>query len=211
MSKRCCCIAWTADSRLSLWQPSWRSGREDWMEVPLGLVINQSDKFSRIVVWPWPVFMTEQWVEFFNGLRISEYFTLCCSLTLRSVGRWLFVISYHNNNQRVARRETTTLATMKSVPRYSRKSDRKKTPWPSYRDATWSGMDMFAVHQVWPKPSCKAQWRGKKTRQTEKEVGRQSGNGQAWSSPSPRGQWRTGENGGNWLNGHLWCPNDPCG
>ena len=30
--------------------------------------------------------------------------------------------------------------------------------------------------------------KGKKTRQTEEEVGRQ-----AWSSPSPRGQWRTGE------------------
>ena len=39
--------------------------------------------------------------------------------------------------------------------------------------------------------------RGKKTRQTEKEVGKQhlGMNGQAWSSPSPRGQWRTGKNG----------------
>ena len=37
--------------------------------------------------------------------------------------------------------------------------------------------------------------RGKKTRQTEEEVGRQHKgiNGQAWSSPSPRGQWRTGK------------------
>ena len=26
-----------------------------------------------------------------------------------------------------------------------------------------------------------------------------------------RGQWRTGKNGGNWLQNHLWCPNDPCG
>ena len=33
-------------------------------------------------------------------------------------------------------------------------------------------MDTSPVHQVWPKPSCKAQ-RGKKTRQTGKEVGRQ--------------------------------------
>ena len=32
---------------------------------------------------------------------------------------------------------------------------------------------------------------------------------QAWSSASPRGQWRTGENGENWLQNHLWCPNDP--
>ena len=35
------------------------------------------------------------------------------------------------------------------------------------------------------------------------------GNGQAWSSPKPRGQWRTGKNGENWLQNHLWCPNDP--
>ena len=36
-------------------------------------------------------------------------------------------------------------------------------------------MDMSPVYQVWPKPSCKAQQklRGKKTRQTEEEVGRQ--------------------------------------
>ena len=38
-----------------------------------------------------------------------------------------------------------------------------------------------------------------------------SGNGQAWSSASPRGQWRTGENGENWLQNHLWCPDDPRG
>ena len=28
---------------------------------------------------------------------------------------------------------------------------------------------------------------------------------------SPRGQWRTGENGENWSQNHLWCPNDPRG
>ena len=29
--------------------------------------------------------------------------------------------------------------------------------------------------------------------------------------PGPRGQWRTGKNGENWLQNHLWCPNDPHG
>ena len=38
-----------------------------------------------------------------------------------------------------------------------------------------------------------------------------SGNGQAWSSASPRGQWRTGKNGEDWLQNHLWSPNDPRG
>ena len=37
------------------------------------------------------------------------------------------------------------------------------------------------------------------------------GNGKAWSSASPRGQWITGKNGENWLQNHLWCPNDPRG
>ena len=41
--------------------------------------------------------------------------------------------------------------------------------------------------------------------------GKTSGNGQAWCSASPRGQWRTGKNGENWLQNHLWCPNDPRG
>ena len=34
-------------------------------------------------------------------------------------------------------------------------------------------MVMFPVHQVWPKPSARHSERGKKTRQTEEEVGRQ--------------------------------------
>ena len=63
-----------------------------------------------------------------------------------------------------------------------------------------SGQNHFAKHSE----------RGKKTRQTEEEVGR-SGNGQAWSWASPRGQWRTGKNWENWLQNHLWCPNDPRG
>ena len=33
----------------------------------------------------------------------------------------------------------------------------------------------------------------------------------AWSSASPRGQCRKGKNGENWLQNHLWCPNDPRG
>ena len=67
---------------------------------------------------------------------------------------------------------------------------------------------MPTVYQVWPKPSCKARWKGE-----EDETGRKSGekktpgNGQAWNSPSPRGQWRTQKNGENWLWSPMWCPN----
>ena len=54
--------------------------------------------------------------------------------------------------------------------------------------------------------------REKKTKQTEEEVGRQhQGKNTAWSSTSPRRQWRAGKNGENWLQNHLWCPNDPRG
>ena len=62
-------------------------------------------------------------------------------------------------------------------------------------------MVMFPVHEVWPKGEEDKTDRGRGGKTT-------SGNGQAWSSPSPSGQWRTGENGGNWLQNHLWCPND---
>ena len=54
----------------------------------------------------------------------------------------------------------TMLPTRKSVLRSSRQSDHTKTSWPSERDANCSGMDMSPVHLVWPKPSCKAQWKG---------------------------------------------------
>ena len=80
------------------------------------------------------------------------------------------------------------------------------------RNANCIGMVMPPVHQVWPKPSCKAQWEGEENKADRGRGGKiTSGNGQAWSSPSPRGQWRTGENGENWLQNHLWCPNDPRG
>ena len=56
---------------------------------------------------------------------------------------------------------------------------------------------------------------GKKGEEDKAERGRggktTSKNGQAWSLASPGGQWRTGKNGENWLQNHLWCPNDPCG
>ena len=35
--------------------------------------------------------------------------------------------------------------------------------------------------------------------------------GQAWSLANPGGQWRTGKNGENWLQNHLWCSIDPRG
>ena len=57
-----------------------------------------------------------------------------------------------------------------------------------------------------------AQWKGEEDKADKGRRGKTtSGNGQAWSSASPRGQWRTGKNGENWLQNHLWCPNDPRG
>ena len=61
--------------------------------------------------------------------------------------------------------------------------------------------------------------RGKKTRRTEEDVGRQH---QGMDKPGvrqvPEGSWKkklegswTGKNGGNWLRNHLWSPNDPRG
>ena len=51
---------------------------------------------------------------------------------------------------------------------------------------------MFPVHQVWPKPFCKARRKGEEDKADKGRGGKTtSGNGQAWSSASPRGQWRT--------------------
>ena len=85
----------------------------------------------------------------------------------------------------------TILPTRKSMPRSSRQSDHTKTSWPSWRDANCCGMEMSPVHQVWPKTSCKAQWKEEEDKADRRRGGKTtSENGQAWSSPSPRGQWR---------------------
>ena len=53
---------------------------------------------------------------------------------------------------------------------------------------------MSSVHQVWPKQSCKAQWKGEEDKVDRRRGGKTtSGNRKAWSSLSPRGQWRTRE------------------
>ena len=66
-----------------------------------------------------------------------------------------------------------------------------RRPFDHRWDANWSGMDMSPVHQVWPKPSSKAQWKGEEDKadrgRGEKTT---SGNGQTWSSLSPREKWR---------------------
>ena len=54
--------------------------------------------------------------------------------------------------------------------------------------------------------------RGKKTRWTKEEVGRQH---QGMDKPGvqqvPEGSRKQGKNGENWLQNHLWCPNNPRG
>ena len=73
-------------------------------------------------------------------------------------------------------------------------------------------MDISPVHWVWPKPSCKAQWKGGEDKADRRRDGKTtSGNGQAWSLPSPRGQLKTEKNGGNWLWSHLWQCEVICG
>ena len=72
-------------------------------------------------------------------------------------------------------------------------------------------MVMFPFHQIWPKLFWKAQWKGEEDKADRGRGGKTSGNGQAWCLASPRGHLRTGKNGENWLQNHLWCPNDPRG
>ena len=50
------------------------------------------------------------------------------------------------------------------------------------------------IPMAWPKPSCKAHWKGEEDKADKGRGGKtSSGNGQVWRSASPRGQWRAGE------------------
>ena len=52
--------------------------------------------------------------------------------------------------------------------------------------------------------------KGGKTRQTEKEVGRlHQGMDRPGVRQIPEGSGEQGKDGENWLQNHLWCPNDP--
>ena len=54
--------------------------------------------------------------------------------------------------------------------------------------------------------------RGEKTGQTEEEVGRQQqGMDRQGVRRVPEGSGEQGKNGENWLQNHLWCPNDSHG
>ena len=106
----------------------------------------------------------------------------------------------------------TMLPTGKSVPR-SRGSRTTRRPLDHCKETqtavVWScllsirsGRNHLARHSE----------KGKKTRQTEEEVGRQH---QGMDRPGvrqvPEGSGEQGKYGGNWLRNHLWCPSDPHG
>ena len=54
-------------------------------------------------------------------------------------------------------------------------------------------MVTFPVHQVWPKPSCQAQWKGEEDKADKGRGGKTtSRNGEAWSLASPKGSGEQG-------------------
>ena len=80
----------------------------------------------------------------------------------------------------------TMLPTRKYVPRSSRQLSHEDLL--TIIKPNWSGMDMSPVHQVWSKPSCKAQWKGEEDEADRRSSGETtSENRQAWSLLSPRG------------------------
>ena len=64
-------------------------------------------------------------------------------------------------------------------------------------------MVMSPVHQVWLKPSCKAQLKGEEDKADRGRSGK--------TTPGVRQVPENRVNGGNWLRNHLWCPSDPRG
>ena len=102
----------------------------------------------------------------YEHLSFSVTFTLNKSIFVEP-WKWGATARYYTSHTK------TMLPMRKSVPRSRRQLDYTKTSWRSWRDANCSGMVMFPVHQVWPNHLARHSERGKKTRQTEEEVGRQ--------------------------------------
>ena len=73
-----------------------------------------------------------------------------------------------------------------------------------------------SVHQVWPKPSCKAQWKREEDKADRKK--RWEVNTKKWtglefakSQRAVENRKERGKNGVNCMWSHLWCFNDPHG
>ena len=81
--------------------------------------------------------------------------------------KWGATAKYYSSHTK------TMLPMRKSVPRASRQLDHMKISWRSQRDANCSGMVMFPVHQAGQNHLARHSERGKKTRRTKEEVGRQ--------------------------------------
>ena len=163
-----------------------------------------------------------EWQEYFSQFQDTTD-ALPCRIHL-PVCLWIIIMDTHNrapkqntsHGNEVLLQDTTHLIQRPSCQPGSRRQDpvgnqTTRRP-PDHLKEMQTAVVWTAVHQVCPKPSCKAQWKGEEGK-ADRGRGRKrtSGNGQAWSLSSPRGQWRTGENGGKWLQNHLWCPNNPHG
>ena len=137
----------------------------------------------------------------YEGLKQQRHATAVRNF-LTAPMKWGATARYYTS------RTKTILPTRTSVPR----SADSRTTWRPHDHRKETQTGHVSRSSVYPKPFCKAQWRGEEdkavSRRGEKTA---SGTGQAWSSQNHRGQWRTGENGGNWLWDHLWSPNDPHG
>ena len=128
-----------------------------------------------------------------SSWKSSNSSTCCCLITLQDKD--------HVTNEEVRTKIQQAIGPHEDLLTVNVKEMQTAVVWPCL-PLIRSGQNHLARHSE----------RGKKTRQTEEEVGRQhQGKNTACSSTSPRGQWRTGKNGENWLQNHLWCPNDPRG
>ena len=104
---------------------------------------------------------------------------------------WKDLLLVGSRHHQVLQSHTKTMLPMRrSMPRSNRQwatqrpDDRKEVQ-------NCGGMDMSPVYQVWPKPSCKAQWKEEEDKADRRSRKTASGNGQAWSQvPEGRGKWR---------------------
>ena len=118
-------------------------------------------------------------------LYACELWTLTAELQRRMPWKWGATARYYTYHTK------TMLPMRKSVSRSSRQLDHTKISWRSEWDANCSGMVMSPVHQVWAKPSCKAQRKEGGDKADRTRGGKTtSGYRQAWSLLCPRGQWR---------------------
>ena len=126
-----------------------------------------------------------EWQVYFSQFQIRLMPSLVTSILLYACESWTLTAELKRRKEAMEMMCYHTILHISYKDHFTNEEVHTKIqqaigPSDDHRDANCSGMVMFPVHQVWPKPCRKAQWKGEEDKADRGRGGKTtSGNGQA--------------------------------